>query len=66
MRKCLRCEAEMQEGYALYDESFHGRVLVGKEKKFFPKIQGRLHCAVCPECGYTELYVENSAQGENL
>ena len=66
MRKCLRCDTEMQEGYALYDESFHGRVLLGKEKNFFPKIQGKLRSAVCPEWGYTALYVENSAKGEDL
>ncbi len=44
MRKCLRCDTEMQEGYALYDESFHGRVLLGKEKSFFQK--SRASCAV--------------------
>lgn len=63
MRKCLRCETEMQEGYALYDESFHGRVLLGKEKKLFPKMQGKLRCAVCPQCGHVELYVEELKEG---
>ena len=58
MRKCRRCKTEMQEDYALYDESFHGQVLVGKEKRFFPKMQGKLRCAVCLQCGHVELYVE--------
>lgn len=58
MRKCLRCGTEMQEDCTLYGGSFHDQVLVGERGKLFPKMR-KLCCAVCPQCGYVELYVED-------
>lgn len=66
LRKCLRCETEMREGYALFASSGYWRVVAAEDRKWYPKEIGKLHCAVCPECGYTELYAETSPQGENL
>lgn len=58
MRKCPRCDVEMTEGYALYGSDSHWRLMLAEDKKWFPKEIGRLSCAVCPECGYVELFVE--------
>ena len=58
MRKCLRCEAEMKEGYALFGSDNFWRVAAAEDGKWFPREIGKLSCAVCPECGYTELSVE--------
>ena len=55
MRKCLRCEAEMKEGYALFGSDNFWRVAAAEDGKWFPLEIGKLSCAVCPEWGYTEL-----------
>ncbi len=59
MRKCLRCGAEMQEGYTLFGSDDYWPVIVAENGKWFPREIGRLSCAVCPGCGYAELYVEH-------
>lgn len=28
----------------------------------FKDILGKAHCAVCPHCGYVELYIEDTAK----
>lgn len=63
MRKCLRCETVMQENLALYSSDSHWRIVVAEPKALFPKSVGKLCCAVCPKCGYTELYVDISDEG---
>ncbi len=65
MRKCLRCECEMQEGLALYSTDSHWRVTAAQPRALFPKEVGKLCCAVCPRCGYTELYVERDGAEKN-
>ena len=30
-----------------------------REKGVFKTSLGKIKCAVCPECGYTETYIEN-------
>lgn len=64
MRKCLRCGAEMKDGYALYDGENHYQVKIGKPGRLFPKVISKLVCAVCPECGYVELYMEDTSKVE--
>ena len=59
MRKCLRCEAEMVENLAVM-VSNGGYGLDVREKGLFKSSLGKLLCAVCPECGYTEAYIENT------
>ncbi len=58
MRKCLRCETEMRDGYSLLSSDDYWHVIAAEDGKWFPREIGKLSCAVCPECGYTELYVE--------
>ncbi len=62
MRKCLRCNTEMEEGYVLLDGGHGYQVKLGKPGRFFAKEVSRLQAAVCPRCGYTELYTENLDQ----
>lgn len=56
MRKCLRCSAEMEEGYVLLDGCHGYQVKLRKQGRFLSKEAGKLKAAVCPKCGYTELF----------
>ncbi len=56
MRKCIRCGAEMKEGFAFTGGG--GNVLRAKGislKAVYPK------AALCPECGEVSIYVEGDA-----
>jgi predicted nucleic-acid-binding Zn-ribbon protein len=37
-----------------------------REKGMFKSSVGKLKCAVCPECGYTEIYLEDTARLKKL
>lgn len=65
MRKCLRCEAEMIENLSMmaYDSGFGLDV---REKGLFKGSLGKIRCAVCPECGYTETYIEDTQKLKDL
>ena len=58
MRKCLRCETLMVENLNLMVTYGDYGVDI-REKGLFKKSLGKIKCAVCPECGYTETYIEN-------
>ena len=58
MRKCLRCDATMVEDLAVMVTNGGYGVDV-REKGLFKGSLGKLKCAVCPECGYTETYMDN-------
>ena len=60
MRKCLRCEAEMTEDLAVTVTGNCWSVEV-REKGMFKSSLGKIKCAVCPECGYTETYIDTPA-----
>lgn len=59
MRKCLRCKAEMIEDLKI-TVSNGGYGIDVREKGVFKTALEKLKCAVCPECGYTETYIENT------
>lgn len=59
MRKCLRCEAVMVEDLSVAVSDGCYSVCV-REKGIFKSPIGKLKCAVCPECGYTETYIDNT------
>ena len=59
MRKCLRCENEMVENLVVM-VSNGGYGIDVREKGKFKSAIGKIKCAVCPECGCTETYVENT------
>ena len=58
MRKCLRCDATMVEDLAVMVTNGGYGVDV-REKGLFKGSLGKLKCAVCPECGYAETYIDN-------
>ena len=58
MRKCLRCETAMVEDLAVMVTNGGYGVDV-REKGMFKSPLGKIKCAVCPECGYTEMYIDN-------
>ena len=58
MRKCLRCKNEMIENLKVMVTN-GGYGIDVREKGIFKSSLGKIKCAVCPKCGYTETYVEN-------
>jgi len=56
VRKCLRCESEMVEDLVIMVAD-HGYG-VDVRKGLFRGSFGELKCAVCPQCGYTESYLD--------
>ena len=62
--KCLRCNGEMVEDLNLSVTDGYG--IDVREKGIFKKGISKVKCAVCPNCGYVELYVENLEKFKNL
>lgn len=58
MRKCLRCETAMVEGLTVMVTN-GGYGMDVREAGMFKRSLGRIKCAVCPDCGYTEPYIDN-------
>ena len=58
MRKCLRCETTMVEDLAVM-VTRGGYGIEVRENGMFKGSLGKIKCAVCPECGYTEAYIDN-------
>ncbi|WP_294754631.1 zinc ribbon domain-containing protein [uncultured Ruminococcus sp.] len=54
MRTCLRCKNNMIENFKI---SSNGLRITNKA--FFSSPIAELKCAVCPECGYSEMYVDD-------
>lgn len=61
MRQCIRCKAEMVEDLILRAGGDAGNVIVSTNK-FFGKSFGKVHAAVCPECGEISIYIEDTAK----
>ena len=59
MRKCLRCEAQMVEDMAVKVANGGVGIEVRKPGMFKMPLE-KIKCAVCPQCGYVETYVEVS------
>ena len=59
MRKCLRCETTMVEDLNVMVTN-GGYGIDVRQKGMFKGSLGKIKCAVCPECGYTETYVDNT------
>ena len=62
MRKCIRCGAQMREGYALRsaDVQFHAMALADGDIVFSSQV-ARPRAAVCPDCGEVSFYIEDPA-----
>ena len=64
MRKCLRCESAMIEDLEM-KVSYGGYGVVVKENGLFKSALGEIVCAVCPQCGYIETYINNTYDIKN-
>ena len=65
MRKCLRCETYMVENLSIM-VSNGGYGIDVREKGMFKNAIEKIKCAVCPKCGYTELYIDNTDKIKKL
>lgn len=65
MRKCLRCKIAMVEDLNIMVTNGSYGVDV-REKGMFKGSLGKIKCAVCPECGYTETYIDNLEKVKKL
>lgn len=65
MKKCLRCNAEMVETLEVKVAGRADGIKVS-EYGIFKESLGKLKCAVCPECGYTETYIEDPSKIKDL
>lgn len=59
MRKCLRCGAIMNSNLRLKVNGGGYGIVVSVNEKSQTQTIGKLKVAVCPECGYTEIYLED-------
>lgn len=57
MRTCLRCNEKMVEGLEIKIEGAAYGIKVA-EPGIFKESLGKIKCAVCPKCGYTETYID--------
>ena len=64
MRKCLRCNAEMAEDLVIKVEGGAYGIKITKQG-LFKRGLGELKCAVCTECGYTEIYMQDTSKLKN-
>ena len=65
MRKCLRCDSEMIENLEVMVTN-GGYGIDVREKGIFKTSLAKIKCAVCPECGYTETYIDDTEKIKNL
>ncbi len=61
MRKCLRCNVDMVENLDVKVEGGAYGLKVTKQGVFKDNL-GKVKCAVCPECGYTETYIQDTSK----
>lgn len=58
MRKCLRCNTEMKEGYDVKVRGGAYGVIISKGKGVFSKRLKAPNVAICPKCGEISLYLD--------
>lgn len=61
MRKCIRCEIKMKDGRDVKVEGAAYGLTITKPGIFKENL-GKVHAAVCPECGYIEFYLEDTSK----
>lgn len=61
MRKCIRCNNEMIENYDVKVEGGAYELKI-TEQGIFKDNLGKVHCAICPECGYIEFYIDDTSK----
>lgn len=65
MRKCIRCNVEMIENLDVKVEGRADGIKI-TEQGIFKESLGRVKCAVCPECGYAECYIEDTSKVKKI
>lgn len=58
MRMCIRCECAMIENFDVKVEGAAYGLKITQQGIFKDNL-GKVHAAVCPSCGYLELYLED-------
>lgn len=58
-RRCMRCNIEMIENFDIKVEGAGYGIKITKQGLFKDNL-GKVQCAVCPECGYMETYIEDT------
>ncbi len=64
MRRCIRCNTPMVEDLEIRPNDGNG--LCVSQKGLFGATVAKVSCAVCPECGYVETYVNNTDKVKKL
>lgn len=58
--KCNQCQSEMVKDCGVQVEGgMYGVKIVKKGKGLFNKVSEKTKAAVCPNCGYVALYIDN-------
>ena len=65
MRKCIRCNCDMIENYDVKVEGGAYGLKITKQGIFKDNL-GKVHVAVCPECGYLEFYLADTKKIKEL
>ena len=65
MRKCLRCDTEMVEDLDIKVEGGAYGIKITQQGIFKDNL-GKFKCAVCPECGYTEICIQDVSKVKKL
>ena len=65
MRKCLRCSVKMVEDLDVKVEGGAYGLKVTQQGLLKDNL-GKLKCAICPECGYTEIYIQDVSKVKKL
>ena len=58
-RRCLRCNVEMIEDFDVKVEGAGYGIKITQQGLFKDNL-GKVKCAICPECGYMETYIEDT------
>ncbi len=58
-RRCLRCNFEMIEDFDIKVEGAGYGIKITRQGLFNDNL-GKVQCAICPECGYMETYIEDT------
>lgn len=61
MRKCIRCNEIMVDDLDVKVEGGAYGIKATKQGIFKDNL-GKFKCAVCPECGYTEIYIQDTSK----
>ncbi len=65
MRECLRCRTIMVEDLRIMVSNGQYGIDI-REKGIFKLPLGKTKCAVCPNCGYVESYIEDTKKIKEL